>query len=86
MLRSPRARFAVGDHVDLTGLRIEVTAITPDGRPAEASFHFDLALDDPSLLLMQWSRRGYVPFTPPPPGGHVTLPGTDFLDAVFGKG
>lgn len=86
MLRSPRARFAVGDHVDLTGLRIEVTAITPDGRPAEATFHFDLALDDPSLLLMQWSRRGYVPFTPPPPGGHVTLPGTDFLDAVFGKG
>ncbi|MCC6998975.1 MAG: hypothetical protein IT370_30460 [Deltaproteobacteria bacterium] len=86
MLRSPRARFAVGDHVDLSGLRVEVTALSPDGRPAEASFSFDVALDDPSLLLLQWSRGGYVPFTPPPPGGHVTLPGTSFLDAVFGKG
>ncbi len=86
MLRGLRARFAVGDHLDLTGLSIEVTAITPDGRPAEATFRFDVALDDPALLLMQWSRRGYVPFTPPPPGGHVTLPGTAFLDAVFGKG
>jgi hypothetical protein len=82
MLTGPRRRFAVGDRVDLTGLSIEVVSVA-DGRPTEVRFRFDVPLEDPSLLWLQWAERDFQPFSPPPVGGQVTLPPTDFLKAAF---
>jgi hypothetical protein len=64
----------LGERIELTGVTVEVTALMADGRPAEARFHFDRALEDPSLLWLRWRDGVYVPFVPPPVGARVTLP------------
>jgi hypothetical protein len=63
----------VGEKVELTGMTAEVTALTPDGRPAEAVFRFGKALEDPSLRWMQWKDGGFEPFVPPAVGESVTV-------------
>ena len=45
----------LGHIVDLPGVRIEVTRLTEDQRPAEATFRFEKSLDDPSLIWRFWS-------------------------------
>jgi hypothetical protein len=80
MMRSPRALpFAVGDRVALTGLSIEVEAITDDGRPKTILARFDHPLDDPSLVWLRWQGHTYVPYTPPAIGARDTQPAVDFL-------
>jgi hypothetical protein len=64
----------LGDRIELTGVTVEVTALTADGRPAEARFRFDRAVEDPSLLWLRWRDGVYVRFEPPPVGAKVTLP------------
>jgi hypothetical protein len=86
MLRSPRRPMAVGEHVTLTGLDIEVLSLTSDGRPAAARMRFATPLEDPSLYWAAWGGHGhYVPFTPPAVGATVTLPASRFIDAAFPK-
>lgn len=83
MVRTPRARrFAAGDRVALTGLTIEVEAITADGRPAVVLAHFDRALDDPALIWRRWEGKTYVPWTPPAVGARETLPKVDFFKLI----
>jgi hypothetical protein len=65
----------LGERVRLTGLAIEVTEVTGDGRPAEAAFRFDVALDAPALLWLRWTADGCAPFEVPPVGQTVALPG-----------
>jgi hypothetical protein len=62
-----------GARIALRGLTIEVTALTPDGRPAEASFTFDRDLADPSLRWLRFEDGVYVPFPVPAVGGSVGL-------------
>lgn len=84
MLRDPfRRPFAQGEQVQLAGLRIEITALLADGRPAEVRAVFDRPLDDPSLVWAAWDRTGFRPFTPPRPGESVELPPTDLIEAFF---
>lgn len=71
LLRGEDYPMSVGDRVELTGLTIEVTAVTADGRPAEAAFHFSVPLEDPSLRWLQWVGGDFVPFTPPAIGGSI---------------
>jgi hypothetical protein len=52
---------------------IEVTDLTDDGRPAEATFRFRTPLDDPSLRWIEMTPTGYRPFTPPPIGKTVRV-------------
>ena len=52
-LRSPKYPIAVGEQVQLTGMTVTVTEWTSDQRPAEATFRFDVPLDDDSL---RWVR------------------------------
>lgn len=66
--------FRVGDRVELSGVVIEVGAITADGRPAEVAYHFDSTLDDPSRRWLQWRADGYAPFRVPNVGETVLLP------------
>ena len=73
--RSQRNPLQLGETIELTTATIEVTELTPDGRPAEATFRFRVPLEDPSLRWLQLTRRGYVSFQPPPIGETVELPG-----------
>jgi len=69
---SPSMRL--GERVFLSGLRVEVTALTADGRPAEARFAFDRDLEDPTLRWLRWDAGAYVPFAVPALGQAVSLP------------
>ena len=82
MLRSPREPMRAGDVIDLAGVAITITRATPDGRPLEARFAFDRALEDPMLVWLVWGDDGYVPWTLPHVGERVVLPAHDFFLSV----
>ena len=63
----------LGQRVELTGVSIEVTALTDDGRPAEATFRFAVPLEHPSLYWVRGEQDRFVPFTPPAVGDTVYL-------------
>ncbi|MGD8450857.1 MAG: hypothetical protein PVJ57_03485 [Phycisphaerae bacterium] len=63
-----------GQRVQLLCAAVEITAITDDGRPAEATFHFLMDLDSPLFRWLQWRDGQYVPFPVPAVGQTVTLP------------
>jgi len=65
---------AVGERVVLTGMTATVTAITADGRPAEAAFRFDVPLEDASLRWLWWQDGEFRPFTPPAVGQTLEIP------------
>jgi hypothetical protein len=76
--RMQRARpFAVGDEVRLRELRVEITAITRDGRPAEILAHLDAPLEDPRYRFLAWKQSQVGAFTPPAVGERVVLPAID---------
>jgi hypothetical protein len=66
--------FSLGHTVDLTGMRVEVLEITPDGRPAAARFTFDVPIEDPSLRWIQWNGMRVEPVELPPIGASTTIP------------
>jgi hypothetical protein len=78
LFRAAELPFRVGDRVRLAMMTVTVTATTSDGRPAEASFLFDVPLEDPSLLWLTWNGARYVSFTPPPVGAEIVIPSGSF--------
>jgi hypothetical protein len=86
LLRSLDRPFVRGAHVRVECATIEVSDLTPDGRPAEILARFDQPLEDPSYVWLQWNALGYAPFTPPAQGAHVILPAVDFVRVVLGDG
>ncbi len=64
----------LGERIELTGLTIEITALTEDGRPAEAAFRFATTLEDPSFRWVQWKDGVYVPFAVPAVAQTIALP------------
>jgi hypothetical protein len=83
MLRSLATPFARGEIVDLPGMKVTITDVTADGRPAEALFRFDVPLEDPGLVWECWTRDGYVPWPVPPVGETVRLPAHDVRRAML---
>jgi hypothetical protein len=73
VFRSERRPLALGDRVMLTGMTVTITALTTDGRPAEATFQFDVPLESPSLLWLCFRGDGFEPFTPPAVGREVEI-------------
>lgn len=73
----------LGTRVRLSDLEVEVTAVEPDGRPAEVRARFDRPLDDPALSWFVWRGLGYQPFRVPPVGARVVLPAADLFAALF---
>jgi hypothetical protein len=69
--------MTLGQRVELTGVSLEVTALTDDGRPSQARIRFTVPLEDPSLAWLQWNwEKGvYVPFILPAVGETVRIPG-----------
>jgi hypothetical protein len=64
----------VGDRIDYGPASVEIAEATEDGRPIEIKVHFDLDLEDPSFLWLQWKHGVYVPFELPDVGETVVLP------------
>jgi len=73
LFRNDRCPMNVGQRVELTGMTVEVTALTGDGRPAEAAFRFAVPLEHPSLRWLQWKDGVLAPFVPPAIGETVRL-------------
>lgn len=74
LFRPRQHPMTLSERVRLTGVTIEVIALTADGRPAEAAFRFDADLDDPALRWLLWGAAGhpgYAAFSPPPVGETV---------------
>ncbi len=85
MVRSLSQPMAPGYTVRLSDMEVTVTAVTQDGRAAEAEFRFALPLEDPSLIWMRWEGDSLVAYEPPPPGESRTLPPLDLATALLGR-
>ena len=66
--------MTVGEEVKLTGMTARVTALTPDGRPAVATFRFDLPLESPSFVWLCFRGDHFEPFPLPDVGQETTIP------------
>jgi hypothetical protein len=64
----------VGEQITYGESTVEVTDITNDGRPAEVSFSFEVVLEHPSLVWLQWQDGVYAPFELPQVGESTVLP------------
>jgi hypothetical protein len=73
LMRDNNHPFAVGEKVKLTGMSVEVTKLTKEGWPLEVAYRFDVPLEDPSLLWLDFKDDAYVPFTPPAVGEFIVL-------------
>lgn len=73
LFRSEHHPMCIGERVELTGMTVEVTDLTEDGRPAEAEFRFAVPLEAPSIVWMQLKDGVFEPFLPPPIGDAVRL-------------
>ena len=73
VFRSERRQFALGEQVRLTGMTVTISSLTADGRPAEATFRFDVPLESPSLLWLCFRGDGFEPFTPPAVGQEAEI-------------
>jgi hypothetical protein len=84
MVRGASRPFHPGDEVALSDLDVEVDEVSTDGRPLRADFTFDVPLDDPSLVWMQWQGSALAAYSPPAVGdGHV-LPAIDTMAVMTG--
>ncbi len=66
--------MTIGQRISLIGVTVEVTALTDDGRPAEAAFHFLTKLENPLFRWLHWNHDAYAPFNLPAVGETLTLP------------
>ncbi|MCY1073757.1 DUF2637 domain-containing protein [Archangium lansingense] len=63
--RSSSHQFSAGDEVKVNGMHVKVLEADAGG-PSKLSFTFDVPLEDPSLLLLQWRDRKVRRFEIPP--------------------
>lgn len=73
LFSGPSHIFSAGQQLHFTGMDVEITAVTPAGRPLEAAFRFSVPLEDNSLRWLQWKHGEFQAFTPPPVGASVIL-------------
>jgi len=73
VFRSERRPFTLGEQVRLTGMTVTITDLTTDGRPADATFRFDVPLESPTLLWLCFRGDGFEPFTPPGVGQETEI-------------
>jgi hypothetical protein len=73
VFRSERRPMALGQEVKLTGMTARVTALTPDGRPAAATFRFDEPLESPSFVWLCFRGNSYQHFVLPAIGQETEI-------------
>jgi hypothetical protein len=67
-----------GQRINLVNATVEITAVHPDGRPAEAAFRFHTKLENPFFIWMEWKEGAFAPFTLPRVGETVKIPGVTY--------
>lgn len=72
VFRGPTYPLPRGSRVELQGLRVTVLEADAEG-PSRLGFEFDLPLEDPSFVFLEWKDGGPHRFTPPPVGARVAL-------------
>lgn len=73
VLRDPAKPFVLGDMVEVEGMTVTITDMLPRGNAGEATFAFDVLLEDPSLRWLQWRDNRLIPFEPPAAGASARL-------------
>ena len=73
IFRTERRALVIGERVKLSGMTVEITDLTADGRPAEAMFRFNEPLESPSLHWLCFRGNSFEPFIPPPIGQEITI-------------
>lgn len=75
--RSSAEPMPLGQPIILTGVQIQVTALTHDGRPLQIQATFDQPLEAASLRWLQWDwqQAMFVPFAVPAIGQSTLIPG-----------
>ena len=74
VVRSASRPMQLHETIDLSAVRIEITELTDDGRPAEATFRFRVPLEDPSFRWPYIDQARYVPFVVPDIGETAEVP------------
>ena len=74
VVRSEARPMHLHETVDLPAVTIEITELTEDGRPAEATFRFRVPLEDASLRWLVAKDLRYDPFIVPGVGETVEVP------------
>jgi hypothetical protein len=82
IFRNEREPLRPGATVKTSAVEVTVLESGPGGRPGKVRFRFERALDDPTLRLVTWVDRGFVPFEPPRLGETVPLPLVDYGKAL----
>lgn len=73
LMRDNNHPFVVGEKVKLTGMSVEVKKLTEEGWPLEVAYRFNVPLEDPSLVWLDFQDDAYVPFAPPAVGESIML-------------
>ncbi len=73
VLRDPGNPLDLGDEIRVEGMTVKITGMTARGNAGEATFRFDVPLDDSSLCWLQWKDNTLVPFEVPKVGEWVEL-------------
>lgn len=74
VVRSHARPMHLHETINLSAVTIEITELTDDGRPAEATFRFRAPLEDPSFRWLYIEDARYVPFVVPDIGETVEVP------------
>jgi hypothetical protein len=77
MFRRSERPMQVGQRVQLSDMSAEVSALTPDGRPASALVRFDRPLDSDNFVWMLWDVKAYRQVTLPEVGESMDVPAAD---------
>ena len=73
----PSQAFSAGESETLGEMAVTVERITPNGEPADATFRFSHALDDPAFVWLVWTHGDYVGVTLPAAGASLSLEAID---------
>jgi hypothetical protein len=82
MQRNPRNIMDVGYTVAYPDLKIKVSRLTDDKRPAEIIATFISPLEDHRFEFLRWSQNGFVPFRLPPIGHSTKLEAADLISLL----
>jgi hypothetical protein len=73
VFRGPGHPFEPGEPVVLSDVTIQITALTADGRPAEARFQFTGPLETETWRWVYWQNGAYHPFPLPGVGEQIRV-------------
>jgi hypothetical protein len=73
LYRARDRQMPVGTRVDLEGMRVTVTALTPDQRVAAAQFRFTEPLESERFVFLCFQDHSYRPCAPPEVGDRLDV-------------